>query len=147
MSEISLPPCEAACTRLCLDFANGIDARDHERCANVFASDAVFDHITGRIEGRDGVMRMLQSRPADMVIRHMCTNIDITLTVQVGGRVVDEQHRTVAFEPDEMGLLVQVDVGDRAPWTAHGVIHVDVEVPGLRRVDVFPPSADVAPNC
>ena len=80
MSEISLPPCEAACTRLCLDFANGIDARDHERCANVFASDAVFDHITGRIEGRDGVMRMLQSRPADMVIRHMCTNIDITPT-------------------------------------------------------------------
>jgi hypothetical protein len=80
MPEMSLPACEAACARLCLDFANGIDARDHERCANVFATDAVFDHVTGRIEGRAGVMSMLASRPTNMVIRHLCTNIDITPT-------------------------------------------------------------------
>ena len=78
MSETLLAACEVACARLCLDFANGIDARDHDRCAGVFAPDAVFDHVTGRIDGRDGVMRMLASRPAGMVIRHLCTNIDIT---------------------------------------------------------------------
>jgi hypothetical protein len=77
MSDTSPSACEAACSRLCLDFANGIDAFDHCRCASVFALDAVFEHVTGRFEGRDGVMRMLTSRPTSMVIRHMCTNIDI----------------------------------------------------------------------
>lgn len=77
MSNTDLTACEAACIRLCFDFAHGIDAQDHARVAGAFAPDAVFDHLTGRFEGSAGVMRMLASRPAELVTRHMCTNIEI----------------------------------------------------------------------
>jgi hypothetical protein len=77
MSDYPVPACEAACIRLCLDFVDGIDAGNHDRCASSFSLNAVFDHITGRIEGRDAVKRMLASRPAGLVTRHMCTTMDI----------------------------------------------------------------------
>lgn len=77
MSNSDPAACEAACIRLCLDFAQGIDAQDGDRVAWVFAPNAIFDHLTGRFEGRAGVRRMLASRPAELVTRHMCTNIEI----------------------------------------------------------------------
>lgn len=80
MSDTTSSACEESCTRLCFDFANGVDARDNDRVAGVFAPTAVFDHLAGRFEGREGVMRMLASRPADLVTRHMCTNIEIKST-------------------------------------------------------------------
>ena len=77
MSLSSAMPCEAACSQLCLNFANAIDARDDDRCAEVFAPHSIFDHLTGRITGRDGVKAMLAARPAGVVTRHLCTNIGI----------------------------------------------------------------------
>ena len=82
MSDRASSSCEAACVRLCLDFANGIDSYNNERVADTFAPDAIFDHVAGRFEGREGVLRMLASRPVDLVTRHMCTNIEVKPTGQ-----------------------------------------------------------------
>lgn len=68
---------EAACTRLCVDFANHIDARRYEPLLDLFTDDGVLDRMGTVTSGRAEIARFLDARPAGMATRHLCTNIRI----------------------------------------------------------------------
>ena len=76
--------CEAACTRLCIDFANLIDARDYPRFAALFTQDAVWVRPEQTLHGRENILAYLQTRPAHAVTRHICGNIRITPVTDSG---------------------------------------------------------------
>ena len=78
MTQTADEECVTACTKLCVDFANGVDARLDQKVASLFSPRGRFDHITGSFEGRDAILEMLRQRPQNMVTRHLCTNIDVT---------------------------------------------------------------------
>lgn len=70
---------EAACTQLCVEFANALDADDYVRVVDVFTPDATIVATTGEaVQGRDAILASLSTRPA-MRTRHCCSNIRITL--------------------------------------------------------------------
>jgi len=68
---------EAACVRLCVDFANHLDARRHDAVPELFTEDGVLDRMGAVFAGRDGLAQFLAARPADAVTRHLCTNIRV----------------------------------------------------------------------
>ena len=70
---------EASCTRLCNDFMHYIDQRQYDRVAELFTEDGRFDRKGTVYTGRDAIRQLFEARPADVVIRHLCTNIRITL--------------------------------------------------------------------
>jgi len=70
---------EAACVRLCVDFANYLDARRYEPVLDLFTEDATLDRMGVVLKGRAEIRRFLESRPADATTRHVCTNIQIQL--------------------------------------------------------------------
>lgn len=69
---------EAACARLCVDFANHIDARRYEQLLDLFTDDATLDRMGAVLSGRDEIERFLASRPTAVVTRHLCTNIRVS---------------------------------------------------------------------
>jgi ketosteroid isomerase-like protein len=75
MSDASNTNCERACESLCVGFAIAVDQRDYAACIDLFAEDAVFEHVTGPLKGRAEILAMLEARPLNAVTRHMCTNI------------------------------------------------------------------------
>lgn len=75
---------EASCSRLCLDLLHYIDQRRYDRAAELFTDDGTFDRRTADrrntvFAGRAAIRAFFESRPADEAIRHLCTNIRITL--------------------------------------------------------------------
>jgi len=70
---------EASCARLCNDFMHYIDERRYDRVADLFTEDGRFDRKGTVYAGRDAIRRLFEARPPDVVIRHLCTNIRITL--------------------------------------------------------------------
>ncbi len=70
---------EADCTRLCIDFAHHIDTRSYEPVLDLFTDDGKFDRLGTVFSGRDEIRRFLESRPTDVVTRHLCTNIRINM--------------------------------------------------------------------
>ena len=76
MSMLTLAPAdEAACEKLCVAFANHIDARRYEAWLALFTEDGVLDRMGTRVVGRAGLAAFLESRPAGIETRHLCTNI------------------------------------------------------------------------
>ena len=69
---------EADCMRLCVDFANGVDARDYPRVVELFAPDGVLLTPAKAFRGHAGIADFLRARPLAMVTRHLCTNFRIT---------------------------------------------------------------------
>ncbi|APX75604.1 hypothetical protein LMG6001_03193 [Achromobacter insolitus] len=70
---------EAACARLCIEFANALDGGDYSRVMDVFTPDAVIVTPTNQVvHGREAILASLRSRPP-MVTRHLCSNIRVTL--------------------------------------------------------------------
>lgn len=65
---------ELDCQRLCIDFAQHVDARRFESVLELFTEDGVFVRRGTPIVGRAALLQFLQRRPADEVIRHLCTN-------------------------------------------------------------------------
>ncbi len=70
--------CELACTRLCIAFANLIDARAYPRLAELFTPDGCWTRPERSLRGRDAILAYLLGRPAQAITRHLCTNIQIT---------------------------------------------------------------------
>lgn len=68
---------EAACARLCIDFANHLDARRYDQVLAVFTEDATLDRMGTVSEGRAEIARFLASRPTTVTTRHVCTNIRV----------------------------------------------------------------------
>jgi hypothetical protein len=70
---------EAACARLCVEFANHIDARRYDAWLDLFTHDGVLHRMGTKVSGRAELARFLEARPATVETRHLCTNIRVTL--------------------------------------------------------------------
>jgi 3-phenylpropionate/cinnamic acid dioxygenase small subunit len=70
---------EAACTRLCVAFANHLDARDYPRVLDLFSEDGSLDRMGTLLTGQREIAAFLDARPAAVVTRHLCTNISVSL--------------------------------------------------------------------
>jgi hypothetical protein len=66
-----------ACERVSIRFANAIDHRDYPAVLDLFAEDGTLDRLGTRFTGRAALSAWLESRPTNVVTRHVCTNIDI----------------------------------------------------------------------
>jgi ketosteroid isomerase-like protein len=69
--------CREMCERLSIAFANAIDRRDYPAVLDLFAEDAVVDRMGTIIRGKPALSAWLESRPVDIVTRHVCSNIAI----------------------------------------------------------------------
>lgn len=68
---------EAACVRLGVDFAHGLDARHYPAVLQLFSEDGVLDRMGTVFTGHDGIGGFLAARPAGMTTRHLCTNFRV----------------------------------------------------------------------
>lgn len=68
---------EAACAKLCIAFANHIDARRYEPLLDLFTEDGTLDRLGTVHSGRGEIARFLAERPRDVHTRHLCTNISV----------------------------------------------------------------------
>lgn len=68
--------------RLCVDFANDLDARRYEQVLALFTEDAALDRMGTVASGREEIARFLASRPADLATRHICSNIRVSFDAQ-----------------------------------------------------------------
>ncbi|MDM0065019.1 nuclear transport factor 2 family protein [Variovorax sp. J31P207] len=68
---------EAACARLCVDFANHLDARRYDSVLDLFTEDGTLDRMGTMFAGRAALAGFLASRPAAVTTRHLCTNISV----------------------------------------------------------------------
>lgn len=67
-----------ACLTLVRQFCIFADEADAPRLAALFTADAVFERGELRIEGREGLEKMVRSRAADLVTRHLVTTSLVT---------------------------------------------------------------------
>ena len=65
---------ETACTRLCIDFATGVDERDYGRAIGAFAPDGLLRAPSGDFRGQAQIAGYLNARSSTIVTRHLCTN-------------------------------------------------------------------------
>ena len=68
---------EAACVRLGVDFAHGLDARHYPAVLQLFAEDGVLDRMGTVFTGQAEIGGFLAARPTGMTTRHLCTNFRI----------------------------------------------------------------------
>lgn len=68
---------EAACTRLCVDFANHIDARRYDAWLDLFTDDGVLDRMGTKVTGRSELASFLAARSLAVETRHLCTNFRV----------------------------------------------------------------------
>jgi hypothetical protein len=71
------PQVESACTRLCIAFANHIDARRYGEWLDLFIDEAVLDRLGTRLVGRAALQAFVQGRSTTVETRHLCSNIQI----------------------------------------------------------------------
>lgn len=68
---------EAACTRLCVDFANHLDARRYGAVLDLFTEDGTLDRMGTVFAGRAALEGFLAARSTSVTTRHLCTNIRV----------------------------------------------------------------------
>lgn len=68
---------EAACSRLVIDFANGMDRRDYPGVMALFAENATLDRAGLVMRGSQEIRAFLDQRPAQSMTRHLCSNIRV----------------------------------------------------------------------
>lgn len=73
---------EAACTRLCIDFAYHLDARRYEAVLDLFTEDGSLDRMGTLFAGRAALEGFLAARPARVTTRHLCTNIRVSFDTE-----------------------------------------------------------------
>ncbi|MDF3872855.1 nuclear transport factor 2 family protein [Pseudomonas putida] len=69
--------CEVACSRLIADFAHYVDSKEYESLVALFTEDGSFERRGEVLKGRAAILEAMRARPADVVTRHVCTNIRI----------------------------------------------------------------------
>lgn len=69
---------EWACTRLSHAFSYCIDIRDYEGLAALFAPDGVWERHGRLLRGREEILEVLRSRPANQFTRHITTSFHFT---------------------------------------------------------------------
>lgn len=73
---------ERACERLVHLFVHAVDHRQYDVLRQVLAPDTVFDRLGQRIEGLEGILAYMASRPPELYVRHVCTNILIDVEAE-----------------------------------------------------------------
>lgn len=66
----------AECHALSIAFANGIDHRRYDEIAALFTDDGTLDRWGQVVTGRAALRAWLDTRPTDIVTRHVCTNFE-----------------------------------------------------------------------
>jgi hypothetical protein len=75
---------EWRCARLVNEYANRLDAYDYPGFLALFSDDAVLNMLGREFAGKPAIAGWLEGREADMVCRHLVTNVTTD--------VVDENH-------------------------------------------------------
>ncbi|HEX4999643.1 MAG TPA: nuclear transport factor 2 family protein [Terriglobia bacterium] len=74
------PEIERACEKLVLDFAYHSDHQDPAALAALFIPEGTLIRPNGdTLRGRDAIRAAYEARPAGRLIRHLCTNIRVTV--------------------------------------------------------------------
>ena len=68
---------EAACMRLCIDFANHIDARRYDAVLDLLTEDGTLDRMGKVFTGRTEISDFLAARSTAVETRHLVTNIRV----------------------------------------------------------------------
>lgn len=68
---------EFACSRLIIDFANALDLKDYPRALQLFTQDATLERADLSLQGIAQIQAFLEARPAQMLTRHLCSNIRV----------------------------------------------------------------------
>jgi hypothetical protein len=66
----------SSCQALAIAFVNGLDKRRYDETAALFTDDGVFDRWGQIIAGRNALRQWMDTRPVDIVTRHVCTNFE-----------------------------------------------------------------------
>jgi len=66
---------ESACAALTVRFFHHLDRREHDRVAELFAPDGVWQRQGVPISGTDALLGVLHARPADLTTRHLVSNV------------------------------------------------------------------------
>lgn len=62
------------CHALSIAFANGVDHRRYDEVAALFTEDGILNRSGQPVTGRAALRAWLDTRPLDVVTRHVCTN-------------------------------------------------------------------------
>src|SRR5882757_7028488 len=68
---------ELACAKLCNAYALRLDAYDYDRFIELWSEDAVLNLFGREFHGVKGIQTFLQGREAEMICRHVVTNIEV----------------------------------------------------------------------
>ncbi|MDE0385047.1 MAG: nuclear transport factor 2 family protein [Defluviicoccus sp.] len=74
------------CTRTLTGFVNALDAGDYETMARLMAETGVWVRPGGDAVGPSGLLEAMKSRPRDLIVRHVISNVAI--------EVIDEDNAT-----------------------------------------------------
>jgi hypothetical protein len=115
---------EHACARVMLKSISTFDARDFQGFADLFAPDGIFvraNQPNEPLTGRAAILAALNTRPADRLTRHLCTNVEVDVLdanravgrcylylfsastaapEQVGGRPADKTQRVGEYRDE-----------------------------------------------
>jgi hypothetical protein len=69
---------ETACQQLSIRFADAVDRWDYDPVISLFVPDGALNRWGTRIVGQAALREWLNSRPREVVTRHVCTNIQVT---------------------------------------------------------------------
>ncbi|MBT3990328.1 MAG: SnoaL-like domain-containing protein [Rhodospirillaceae bacterium] len=67
------------CAQVVNKFYCLLDARNYDDLVNCFVADGVWKRQGNELEGRDAIMAAMQERGDTLVIRHIVTNIQVTI--------------------------------------------------------------------
>ena len=70
---------EAECARLVVSFCAHIDGRHYDSVVALFTPDGVFERRSKVHVGHAAIRRELDARAVNMVSRHLCTNVQVTV--------------------------------------------------------------------
>jgi len=100
---------ERACERLVHDYANLLDAYDHDGFLKLWAEDAVLDMLGTQHRGPEGLRGWLAGREPRMICRHLVTN---TVTDVIDADTATGRCYTIAFRARNAEGAAPGPVGD-----------------------------------
>jgi hypothetical protein len=123
LSDLEVLVIERACEKLVYAFFEAIDARNDAHLANLFTEDATYTRPIDPhnvISGRDTIVKAFQTRPANRVSRHLCSNVRITVdsaarahgthrVVLVTGPDQPDPHPQFGYQADARQLVGEFD--------------------------------------
>lgn len=77
MNDVRRLVIKQACADLCSAYARTIDAYDYDGFLKLWSDDAVLDMLGREYRGHAGIRSYLEAREANMICRHLVTNVEI----------------------------------------------------------------------